>query len=436
MGFQRAPLEFIGKLFKTYGDVCAFRLATTRIVALNHPADLKRVLQKNSSNYNRTAAAHAMARNLFGNGLSMMEGGGRDGGEWRGRRRLMQPSFHYQRVAAMSGFMLDVIGTSLARWQAVAAARESMDAGTEMRRLTLGIVAKALFGIEDEETVRRFAGAVDQVGTELSAYMQLPLLPLKVPTPGHRRFWSNLETMDGIINDTIAAHARAEAGRFDMLSMLIESADEETGARLTHKELRDEAFALLFAGHETSANVLTWVCYRLGLHPDVQERVQQEVDHELGGDPPAFADTTKLEYTHLVLQETMRLYPQQWQGWRHAIDEDVVGDYRIAPGSDIFFSPYHAHRHPEIWDDPESFQPGRFTPERAARRDPSTYLPFGAGPHACIGQQFATSEMLLIVASLVQRFRIELTTPAPIEPRPLITLGPERPVLVRLRARS
>lgn len=432
IGFQRAPLELLERLISRYGDVCSFRLGTTRIVLLSHPRDVKRVLQQNAKNYDRSSTAHKMARTLFGDGLATSVGGE----SWRRHRRLMQPSFHYQRVAAMSEHMLAEIRSTLDNWERLAPAQEPINANDEMRRLTLRIVARALFGLQDEEVLLRFGNAVDTMDHELAAYVQLPFVPLSVPTAGHRRFWSGMRAIEEILDDTISRHLDERVDRGDLLSMLIETKDEDTGERLTNRQLRDEVFVMLFAGHETSANVLTWVWYRLGLHPDVQKRVQQEVDHELGGQPPTLADCSKLAYTRCVIEETMRLYPQVSLGWRRAIEEDELGGYRIPAGTDVTYSTYHMHRHPDYWDDPESFQPDRFAPEQAERRDRSAYIPFGAGPHLCIGNQFAMTEMLLIIASTIQRFRLELTSTTTIAPKPLITLGPERTVPIRLEPRT
>ncbi|WP_291412820.1 cytochrome P450 [Actinophytocola sp.] len=432
MSFRRAPLDWLGNLFTTYGDVCSFRLATNRIVVLNHPHHVKHVLQQKAGNYNRSTMAHKMARNLFGQGLATVEGGP----EWRRQRRLMQPSFHYQRVASMSEHMLAVIRARLDQWDELVASNEVINTNEEMRRLTLRVVARALFALEEEKVVDRFAQAIDTIDRELTAYMQMPLLPLSVPTAGHRRFWSSHQIVEEIIDYVITKHLLDEVDRGDLLSMLIQTVDEETGERMSNEQLRDQVFVMLFAGHETGANVLTWVFYRLGLHPDVQQRVQQEVDNELAGRPPTIADCSKLVYTRTVVDEAQRMYPQQWQGWRRALEDDEIGGYRIPAGTDIFFSPYHMHRHPDFWEDPDEFRPDRFIPEETAKRDRSSYIPFGSGPHVCIGNQFAMSEMLLIIASTVQRYRVELASRELVAPKQLITLGPDKPINVRLMPRN
>lgn len=432
IAFQRSPLDYIGGLIKTYGDILTFRLPTSRIVVLSHPHYVKHVLQQRAGNYPREATAHKMARNMFGNGLATISGGP----QWRRQRRLVQPSFHYQRVAAMSEHMLAVIHETHERWQQLAASGEVLNTNDEMRQLTLRVAARALFSLEDEEQVARFARAVNRMDHELSAYMRFPLVPLSVPTAGHRRFWASMRKVGEIIQYVIDRQHADPVDRGDLLSLLMETRDDETGEPMSDEQLRDEIFVMLFAGHETSANVLTWVLYRLARHYDVQKRVQQEIEQELQGRDPTLPDCAKLVYTRCVIDETMRLYPQQWQGWRAATEDDEIAGYRIPAGTDIFFSTYHVHRHPDFWDDPESFQPERFLPEQAAQRDRSAYLPFGSGPHLCVGNQFALTEMLLLLASLLRRYDIELAEDVAVAPKPLVTLGPEREVPIRLRPKG
>lgn len=429
LAFQKAPLDYIGSLFDAHGDVTTFRLLMNKIVVLRHPHHIRHILQVKAANYDRDCVFYKQARNLFGRGLATVEGGS----EWRNMRRLMQPSFHYQRVATMAEHMVGVINARMDRWSDMNG--QVVDAGAEMVGLTLRVVGRALFALEDEAIIDRFHKAIETVDQELTAYTQFPLLPLTVPTAGHRRFWAAHTIIEEIIDYMITEHLTDQVDRGDLLSLLIQAVDEDTGARLTDEQLRDQVFVMLFAGHETGAHVLTWVMYRLGLHPEVQQRVRQEIDHELDGRSPTLADCSKLVYTQSVIDEAQRMYPQQWQGWRHAVEDDEIGGFRIPAGTDIFYSPYHVHRHPEFWDSPEEFRPERFSPDEVVRQDRSAYLPFGSGPHKCIGNQFALTEMMLVVASMMQRFQIELESPEPIAAKPMVTLGPESPIRVRLLPR-
>ena len=432
MAFQRGPLELFDDLIERYGDISSFRLATNRVVLLRHPHHVRHILQQRPGNYDRSTVSYKMARNLFGRGLATVEGGE----EWRGMRRMLQPSFHYQRIASMSEHMQAVIREQFGRWDTMAATGEALDTNMEMRRLTLRVVARALFALEEQAVIDRFAQAIDTIDEELTAYMRFPLLPLSVPTAGHRRFWANHVIVEEIIDYVIVQHFTDQVDRGDLLSIMIQAQDEETGQRLSDTELRDQVFVMLFAGHETGANVLTWIFYQLGRHPEVQRRVRQEIDNKLDGRSATLADCRELVYTQSVIDETQRMYPQQWQGWRRCLEEDEISGYRIPAGTDIFYSPYHVHRHPDFWDDPEEFRPERFSLEQAAKRDRGAYLPFGSGPHKCIGNQFALTEMLLVIANTLQRYHLELDPAEPIAPKPLITLGPDKPVRVRLVPRT
>ena len=432
MTYQKAPLDFLGNVLDTYGDVTSFRLATNKVVLLRHPHHIRRVLQLKAGAYDRSSMPYKMSRTLFGRGLATVEGGE----EWRSMRRMMQPSFHYQRVASMAEHMQAVIRARLDEWRAKASAGEVIETAPEMRSLTLRVVARALFALEEGSLCDRFAAAIDTVDHELGEWMRFPLLPLSVPTAGHRRYHTAKAEVEEIIDYVITQHLTDQVDRGDLLSMLIMTEDEDTGARLTDEQLRDQVMIMLWAGHETGANVLTWAWYRLATHPEIQQRVLREVDDQLEGRPATLADCAKLTYTRCVIDETQRMYPQQWLASRRSLEDDEIGGYRIPAGTDIFYSPYHAHRHPEFWDDPEEFRPDRFSAEEVAKRDRSAYIPFGAGPHLCIGNQFAMTEMLLVIAGTMQRFRIELADEGPINPRPLLTLGPEKPVAVRLVPRG
>jgi cytochrome P450 len=431
MAFQRRVLDFVGEMIDTYGDISSFRLGPYRCVLLRHPRHVKHILQRNPANFDRSAFPFKLAKAMFGRGLTNVAGGE----EWRDMRRMLQPSFHHQRIASMAEHMLSVIRTRLAHWDTAARSGEILDAGVEMRRLTLHVVARSLFALDEQGLINRFAEAIDTMDQEIVAYVRMPLLPLSVPTAGHRRFWAAHAIVEEMIDYLITQHLTDQVDRGDLLSMMIQ-AEDSTGARLTDVQLRDQVFAMLFAGHETGANVLTWLWYLLGMHPEVQLRVRQEIDAELAGLAPTLADCTRLTYTRQVIDETQRLYPQQYQGWRRALADDEIDGYRIPAGSDVFYSTYHVHRHPDFWDAPDEFRPERFAAEEVAKRDRTAYLPFGSGPHRCIGEQFAMTEMLFIVASTMQRYRVELADPKPVAPKALITLGPEQPIRVRLIPRG
>jgi len=211
----------------------------------------------------------------------------------------------------------------------------------------------------------------------------------------------------------------------DLLSLLLSVRDEETGQGMNDKQVRDEVITLLVAGHETTSNLLTWTWYLLSQHPEVEQRVHAEVDKVLGGQLPAVEKLSELRYTHMVLEETLRLYPPAWIFSRKIIADDELGGYDIPKNGMILLSPYTTHRHPAFWEDPEEFDPERFTPERSAGRPHYAYFPFGGGPRMCIGSSFAMMEAQLILATIVQRYSLRLVPGHLVEPEALVTLRPK-----------
>jgi cytochrome P450 len=210
--------------------------------------------------------------------------------------------------------------------------------------------------------------------------------------------------------------------------MLLGVCDEETGEGLNDRQLRNETITFLLAGHETTANALTWTFYLLSRHPDVEGQLREELSHVLSGRAPTLEDLPRLVYLERVVKESMRLYPPIWIIERRVIADDVVGGYRLPAGSAVVIAPYALHRHPAFWERPESFEPARFE-----NRPPEAYIPFGAGPRYCIGREFATLETQLIIAMVVQGFRLRLVPEHPVEPWPGITLRARHGLLMTLR---
>ena len=216
--------------------------------------------------------------------------------------------------------------------------------------------------------------------------------------------------------------------------MLLNARDPETGESMTDRQLRDEVTMMFIAGHESTAMALTWAWYLLSMHPDVRNRLRREVSEVLAERTPVLEDLEKLEYTAMVVDETMRLYPPFWAVLRQPRVADEVGGYRIPAGANVFISPYVTHRHPDFWENPEGFDPERFSAERSAGRHRYAYLPFGAGPRKCIGEMFATIEMRMTLAMIMQRFRVDLLPGQPIGLRAGLSLRPRYPILMALSA--
>jgi cytochrome P450 len=266
-----------------------------------------------------------------------------------------------------------------------------------------------------EHTYRRLERVVD--------------LPLAIPAPANRRFRAALATIDRVVYRILAERRKRPEGDAaeDLLSILLRERDEHTGERMSDEELRNETLTLLLAGHETTANALTWTFFLLARHPDAAERVRAEGDSEPG--------ITRLTYTERVIREAMRLYPPIWILERRAIVGDEIGGFEIPAGSTVLVSPWVTHRHPGLWKDPERFDPDRFTEARSADRPPLAYVPFGAGPRYCIGGHFAMTEALVIVSRVLRAFHLRLAPDRTVEPQPGITLRARGGVWVTLDRR-
>ncbi|NUS44293.1 MAG: cytochrome P450 [Mycobacteriaceae bacterium] len=431
LGFQRSPLDLVGRLLSEYGDVCSLDLYPVPLIVVNHPDYIDRVLKARYHNYDRGGPVITMARNLFGDGLIMASEP-----RWLFQRRMLQPAFHRKRVEPFGELMTDTIAQMLDRWEQVRATDRPIDIRSEMGGLTLRIVTRVLFATDlDGADVRRFLAAVVTANRELAAFIRFPFPPLSVRTPGHRRFHDARTVVDDVTYAMIRSHRRDDSDRNSLLSMMMRAHDDVTGARLDDRQLRDEVFTMLFAGHETTAGTLAWLWHLVGRHPDVELRLREEVDRVLAGRRPTMADLARLSYTRQVIDETLRLYPPAWQSYRQAVSDDEIGGFRIRAGSTVFWSSYHLHRHRDYWDDPERFDPDRFAAASVGVHA-SAYIPFGAGPRVCIGNRLAMAEMQFAIAMILQRYQLVPTEHAPITPRPLLALDVSRPVTVRLRPRA
>lgn len=433
LAFQRSPLDHLSRLFAVHGDLARFRLLNMPVIAVSHPHHVRRVLRDNHANYDKDSITYRMVRTMFGDGLITSIGGQ----EWLQRRRLVQPLFHRDRIAGFGETIVETVDSMLDRWDSVTTDDRTLDVGYEMSHLTLQIVARSLFDQDPEsDTLRRFTQAVRTLTDEMIAYVRRPLLPLRVPTPGHRRFWHSLRTIDEIVYDLIHQYAAGGTRRPSLLSMMMAARDQDTGEAMTDVQLRNETFGMLFAGHETSSSALTWVWYLLAHHEEVERRLHEELDTVLDGRRPTMDDMPRLPYTRMVIDETLRLYPSGWQTFRHARADDEIGGKRIPAGSEMLLSLWHMHRKEEFWVNAGRFDPERFRPERVASQDRDAYAPFGEGGRICVGQHFALAEIQLAVVAIAQRYRLVQTPKKVIQPKASVTLTTAEPVVVSLRART
>jgi cytochrome P450 len=419
---RRDPLGFLLGGTRRFGDVWRYRVGPWVFHVIAHPDHVRHVLQDHWRNYPRSWL-YRFTKDVIGDGLVSTEGD-----VWRRQRRMVQPAFGPQKVAALAAAMTDATKEMLDRWATLyAGTGKPFDLAAEMIGLTLDVVGRTLLGV-DLRGERERIGAAVTVGL---AYLEhritkLASAPLAVPTPRNLRFRASRRVLDGIVYDIIRARREGGVdGRPDLLSLLLSLRDEETGATMTDREVRDHVITFIGAGHETTAIALAWTWYLLAQHPEAMARVREEVGRVLDGRVPTAADLPGLEYTRRVVAEALRIYPPVYGIVKGVVADDEIGGYPIRGGSMVVLSQYVTHRHPEFWPEPETFDPDRFLPERVAARPRFAWFPFLGGPHQCIGEGFAMMEATLVVAMVTQRFRLELAPGAAVKPKPMLSLRPD-----------
>lgn len=411
----------LGFLLATHreGEVVGMRFVFANAYLVYHPDDVKRVLQENHFNYNKDVFTYHILRPALGAGLFT-----NDGDSWLHQRRLMQPAFHHKRLANYLTLMTDSANSLLDRWEAHLQANEPLDVSEEMMGLALGIVGQALFSIDLAHETSAVGQAVTTLVKLLGDYVYAPFPPLGVPTPRNRHMQAAIHELDVVVSSIIKERRADGADTGDLLSMLLQARDEQTGEGMSDQQVRDEVMTLLLAGHETTANALTWTWYLLSQHAEAEDCLHAELVTVLGGAEPTLERLPQLSYTAMVVQEALRLYPPIWVLSRKALADDELGGYHIPQGSMVILSPYATHRHPAFWEQPEVFDPERFTPEHVAARPHFAHFPFGGGPRQCIGASFALMEMQAVLATVAQRFRLRLAPGALVSPEAKITLRP------------
>jgi cytochrome P450 len=402
---------------REYGDVVRLRFVGVDTFAVSHPDHFKHVLQDNNRNYRRNPFFNNIVKHFVGLNLFTA-----DGDDWLSRRRLMQPAFHRQRLADFGPLMTGAAQAMLERWQS-APDGQRLDIDHEITRLTLRVAGQALFSVD----LTGEASALGDAFTELSEWvghrMAHPYAaPLFVPTAGNRRFKRARRLLDDRIYAMIRERRKRPEPGTDLLAMLMQARDADTGETMSDEQLHHEIAVMMFAGHETTAAALTWTFYLLSQHPEVEQRLQAELAQALAGRGPELADLANLPYNRMVIEESMRLYPPAIAVTRQSVEADEIGGYYIPPNASVSTIFINAHHDGRFWDEPERFDPERFTPERSANRPNFAYLPFGAGPRLCIGNSFAMMEAQLVLASIVQRFQLRLAPGHPVKPNPIFVL--------------
>jgi cytochrome P450 len=419
-------LGFLSSCAREYGNVVQLRFMGQAFYLLSHPDLIEYVLVENNRNFTKTRILRRNGR-LLGEGLLTSQGE-----FWRRQRRLAQPAFHRVRVAAYGEVMAAFADRALEGWRNA----KTIDIHEEMMRLTLKIVAKCLFDADIEAEARDVGRAMKVALEDFSSQRRLIRIPKSIPTPHNLRFERAARRLDGVVHGIIEKRRKSgEEDRGDLLSMLM-LAEDETGERMTDRQLRDEVMTLFLAGHETTANALSWTFWLLSLHAAADAELAQELQRVLNGRIPTVADLPNLPYVERVLKESMRLYPPAWVMGREALADCEVGGYRMSAGTTALMSQWVVHRDPRYHHDPKRFGPDRWTAEYEEGLPRFAYFPFGGGPRQCIGAGFAITEAHLILATVAQRFRMELAPDQRVEPFPSITLRPKEGIRMTLAERS
>jgi cytochrome P450 len=424
---QRGLLEFLVETAGRYGDVAHFRAGRNKYYLLSHPEHIRDVLVTHDANFTKGPALRN-AKVTLGEGLLTSEDP-----LHRRQRRLVQPAFQPHRVAGYADTMVRYAERLADRWRD----GQSIDSSDEMTRLTLGIVAKALFDAEIDEEVRQIGEAM-AVTVTMFDRARTPLAPLlnRLPLPSNFRFRRSLKRVVETVERMIEQRRAGGEDRGDFLSILLNARDAEGGG-MSDQQVRDEAITLFSAGHETTANALVWTWYLLAQHPQVERRLHGELDSTLPDRPPTADDVPKLTYTRAVVSESMRLYPPAWIVGRQARADYRAGDYMVPAGGVVLMSQYVVHRDARWWPDPLLFKPERWADKSAMDRRPRyAYFPFGGGQRSCIGEPFAWAEAVLLIATLARRWRLRLTPGQKVELLPTITLRPKRGIRMQLERRA
>lgn len=420
---NRDPINFFSECARKYGDVVRWQFGPFPAFLLNHPSLTEEVLVTQYRNFAKSSVYRRGLR-VVGNGLLTSEGD-----FWQRQRRLVQPAFHQERIAAYGQIMVAYSNQLLAQWQ-----DDSIrDIHEDMMSLTSQIISKALFDVDIAGEVEGVQAALDAVMDFNAQLSNQYLLPGWVPTPSNLRYQKAIEKLDAIIYGIINQRRTSGKDTGDLLSLLLQVRDEDDGTGMTNQQVRDEAMTLFLAGHETTANTMTWTWFLLSQHPQVEAKLQAELQTVLGGRTPTVADLRQLRYTEQVVLEAMRLYPPVWGMSRVALHDCVLGGYDVKAGTTVFVSQWITHRDPRFFEQPEVFNPDRWADNLIKRLPTFAYFPFGGGQHICIGKSFAMMEAILILATLAQKFRLTLQPNHPVVLQPSLTLRPKHGMKMLLK---
>ncbi len=422
---QQNPLDYFTAMAQKYGDVSGMRIGNFRSLFVNHPDLIEDVLVNNARKFHKGRILQAN-KYLFGEGLLTSEGD-----FWLRQRRLSQPAFHRARINAYAATMAEYTEQLVSTWRN----GEERDIHEEMMQLALRIVGKTLFDADVTQDAKEVGETLDLLLRMAANFGRTVLVPLWVPTPRNLRAKLGVHRLEKVIYRIISARRASGRDTGDLLSILLQVQDED-GTRMSDRQLRDETITLFLAGHETTANSLSWSWWLLAQNPAVEKKFHEELDGVLGGRAPMVNDLPKLNYLNHVLTESLRLYPTAWGMARLATEEHEIAGYPVHPGYGVAFAQWVVHRDPRWYDAPLEFRPERWENGLAKRLPRFAYFPFGGGPRQCIGNTFALMEASVVLATIGQKFRFRLVPGHKVTPLASITLRPKDGIQVKLETRK
>jgi cytochrome P450 len=427
--FKKQPLEMLSSWWRQYGDALRFRLGPKKLYLFSHPDLAEEVLVKQSDRFVKVYDPQRPS------GLALVLGNGlvtSSGEVWKRHRRIIQPIFHRSRIATMADRMAQVGEQRIAAWDHQAGG--TIDIAAEMMKLALEVISQTMFSTSMTQHIDRISHALQiSIKYAFDSFSNPLFLPRWVPTARNREFHSVMQFMDGLMYGLLAERRHSGAHHGDLLDLLLQARDEETGEGLTDQELRDEALTIFAAGHETTANALAWTWYLLATHPEARQRFHEEVDHVLQGRTPTADDLPHLPYTRAVFDESLRLYPPAPAVQRKAATRTTVCGVSLPEGAFVLVGTYNLHRHPDFWPNPEQFRPERWLDgEKPTSR--YAYMPFGAGPRTCVGLHFASIEGALLLALIGSQYDLQLAQDS-VEPYLMVTLRPKGGIRMTLQPR-
>lgn len=433
---QRDRVQFLVDLQRDYGDVVKIRLGPVEGLVIFHPDAIQRVMQDNQSNYSKDTIAFNNMKLIFGNGLITS-----NGDFWLRQRRLMQPSFHKEKINHLCEMIVRQTQMALDSIEGATRSGQAINITHEMMNLTMGIATQALFSNWVQDVNGELAEIIYHLASDTTFRFEHPFYPpLWFPASRNRRLNKALKRLDDVINGIIDERRKHPGEKDDLLEMMMNAQLEEqeiTGdqpRRMTDKQLHDEVVTLLLAGHESTSVSLCWTLYLLSQHPEVETRLRYELNEVLGSRPPRLEDLPQLDYTRMVRDESMRLYPPVWLTERKPIEEDVLCGYRIPAGITIGITQYVTHRHPDFWNNPEAFDPDRFSKERSIDRHEYAYFPFSGGGRQCLGKSLALMETQIVLAMLLQRYYFELRPGSKVVKEPELSLRQKGGLWMQLKS--